>query len=74
MLFSNPTSQGEPKACSVRLSHGYERVEQRLADRSRNTWTIVQYRDVEPLFDFDKENLYNGHVYRARSGLAGIEQ
>ena len=48
---------------SVVLSHGYKRVEQRLADRSRYTWTIVQYRDVEPLFDFDKEDLYHGHVY-----------
>ena len=25
MLFSNPTSQGEPKVCSVGLSHGYKR-------------------------------------------------
>jgi len=63
MLFSNPTSQGEPKARSVGLSHGYKGVEQRLADRSRYAWTIVQYRDVEPLFDFDKEDLYHGHVY-----------
>ena len=63
MLFSYPTSQGEPKACSVGLSRGYKRVEQRLADRRRYTWTIVQYRDVEPLFDFDKEDLYHRHVY-----------
>ena len=63
MLFSNPTSQGEPKACSVGLSHSYKRFEQRLVDRSRYTWTIVEYGDVEPLFDFDKEDLYHGHVY-----------
>ena len=63
MLFSNPTSQGEPKACSVRLSRGYKRVEQCLADRNRYTWTIVQYRDVEPLSDFDKEDFYLGYVH-----------
>ena len=63
MLFSNPASQREPKACSAGLSHGYKRVEQRLADRSRYTWTIVQYLDVEPLFDFDKKDLYHRYVY-----------
>jgi hypothetical protein len=63
MLFSNPASQGEPKACSVGLSRRYKRVEQRLADRRSYTWTIVQYRDVELLFNFDQEDFYHGHVY-----------
>ena len=62
MLFSNPTSQGESKACSVGLSHGYKRVEQRLEDRSGYIWAIVQYRDVEQLFDFDKE-AWGGPLY-----------
>ena len=66
MLFSDPTSQGEPKACSVGLSRGYKRVEQRLADRSRYTWTIVQYRDVEPLFRSEEHTSEPSHRIASR--------